>query len=312
MSRLVKFIILAVIGFGLGAGLAWVQHDQSSAPAPQEQAAPAADAMTKAPEGAATEEGAAAPDATVLPDAPAMPAVDGAAATEEGATAAPATEGEAAPAAPAADAAMAPADAGEAAAPQDGMAMEHAAMDHGDAMMKAPEGIAAGANIGGPFTLTDHNGQTVTDKSWPGKQTLVYFGFTNCPDICPVALDKITQALKIAGDASKGVQPLFITVDPARDTPEALKAYLAKYDPSIVGLTGTEDQVKTVRDEYKVFAGKQEGADDAHYLMNHTGYIYLMSEDGKLLEAISGDTTAQALADKIKAHAAAPAGETTP
>lgn len=157
--------------------------------------------------------------------------------------------------------------------------------------------------VGGAFALKDHNGQDVTEKSWPGKQKLVFFGFTTCPDICPVALDKMTNALNALGADAAHIQPILITVDPARDTPEQLKTYLADYHASFVGLTGTDAQIAQAKDAYKVYAAKAAGGDDVNYLMDHSGYIYLMSADDTLLEVFNSDATAETIAEKAKAHA---------
>jgi protein SCO1/2 len=167
----------------------------------------------------------------------------------------------------------------------------------------AENNTVAGSSVGGAFALQDFNGNDVTEKSWPGKMKLVFFGFTSCPDICPAALEKVTAALKISG--TDKVQPLFITVDPARDTGEAMKAYLANYDASYVGLTGSEEQLKAAQDAYKVYASKQEPVSPEHaehYNVDHSGYIYLIGGDEQLLEIFGKDATADAIAAAIAKH----------
>ena len=133
--------------------------------------------------------------------------------------------------------------------------------------------------IGGAFTLTDGDGRTVTDQTYRGKWLLVYFGFTFCPDACPTGLNNITGALKLLGSDAEKFQPLFITVDPARDTPAAMKAYAAAFDPRIVGLTGTPEQIDAVARTYRVYYKRVGEGDD--YTMDHSVAIYVMDPDGK-------------------------------
>lgn len=150
------------------------------------------------------------------------------------------------------------------------------------------------------FLLTDHNGVAVTEKSWPGKYLLVFFGFTNCPDICPTALEKFGVVLeKLGADAAKA-QVLFITVDPARDNAAAMKEYVAKFDKSILGLTGTDEQVKAAIAAFKVYAAKGEEASAGHYLMDHSGFTYFTAPDGQVKEVIKMSETADEMVAKIK------------
>jgi protein SCO1/2 len=150
------------------------------------------------------------------------------------------------------------------------------------------------------FLLTDHNGVAVTEKSWPGKYLLVFFGFTHCPDICPTAMEKFTVALeKLGADAAK-VQVLFVTVDPARDTAAVMKEYVAKFDKSILGLTGTDDQVKAAIAAFKVYAAKTDGADAEHYLMDHSGFTYFTTPEGQVKEVIKMSESAEEMVAKIK------------
>ena len=132
--------------------------------------------------------------------------------------------------------------------------------------------------IGGAFALTSQDGKPVSDKDFPGKYLLVYFGYTSCPDMCPTGLQSISRALdQLKAEADK-VQPLFITVDPARDTAARLKEYDASFHPKIIGLTGTAEQIAAVAKEYQVYYKKGEG--DADYEIEHSSQIYLMSPDG--------------------------------
>ena len=160
----------------------------------------------------------------------------------------------------------------------------------------------AGLNIGGPFTLTDHNGKTVTEKSWPQKYLLVYFGFTHCPDVCPTGLGKLADALNtLPAETVAKIQPLFITIDPARDTIAALKDYVILFHKNLIGLTGTQEQIDSVIKEYRVYAQKQVTVgDEANYMMNHSSYTYLVAPDGHVIDVYAHDATPANMADKIK------------
>jgi cytochrome oxidase Cu insertion factor (SCO1/SenC/PrrC family) len=143
--------------------------------------------------------------------------------------------------------------------------------------------------IGGAFEMTAHTGETVTDKTFEGKFLLVFFGYTFCPDICPTILNNVALALSELGDNAAAVQPLFITVDPARDTPEVLAGYLPAFHPSITGLTGTPEQTTSIAESYRAFFTKIEDDDNDPntYLVGHTAYVYLMGRDGKFLTAFA-------------------------
>jgi protein SCO1/2 len=135
--------------------------------------------------------------------------------------------------------------------------------------------------IGGPFTLISQDNKQVSDTDFAGKYLLVYFGYTSCPDMCPTGLQSMSRALdELKSDADK-VQPLFITVDPARDTPAKLKDYDSAFHPKIIGLTGTPDQISAVAKEYQVYYQKDEG--DQDYEVDHTSLIYLMDPSGALV-----------------------------
>jgi protein SCO1 len=145
------------------------------------------------------------------------------------------------------------------------------------------------AAIGGPFTLVSANGQHVSDQTYRGKWVLIYFGYTFCPDACPTALSNISVALeKLGSDASK-LQPLFVTVDPQRDTLEVMSDYLKSFDPRILGLTGTKDQIDTAIREFHLYV-KQEKSDGDRdsYLVSHSSYIYLIDPQGKFVNVIQG------------------------
>ena len=165
--------------------------------------------------------------------------------------------------------------------------------------------IVAASDLGGEFALTDQNGKTVTNKSWPNKYLLIYFGFTHCPDICPVGLSRMTDALKkLPDDQRAKIQPIFITVDPARDTPQAIKEYAALFDKNLVALTGTEEQINHVKKLYRVYAQKDGTGDD--YMVNHSGYTYLMTPDEKLAGLYPHESTADEVAANLKKVLSAP------
>ncbi len=153
-----------------------------------------------------------------------------------------------------------------------------------------PKVITSGtAAIGGPFTLVATNGGDVRDETYRGKWLLIFFGYTSCPDACPTALNNISAALeKLGSDAAK-LQPLFVTVDPHRDTRELMREYLQSFDTRIVGLTGTRDQIDRVLKEYRVYVAQQKTeADDNEYLVSHSAYIYLVDPNGKFVNVIQG------------------------
>ena len=138
--------------------------------------------------------------------------------------------------------------------------------------------------MGGPFTLTTQAGKTVTDADFKGKYLLVYFGYTFCPDMCPTGLQSIAHAMDQLGPTAEKVQPLFITIDPARDTEEKLREYTASFNPKILGLRGTDEQTASVAKEYQVVYKKQESEDGPdQYMMDHTSLIYLMDPNGKFI-----------------------------
>lgn len=175
-------------------------------------------------------------------------------------------------------------------------------------MLGLTAAVAAEIEIGGPFTLTDQNGQTRSDKDFRGSYMLIYFGYASCPDACPTALTKMTDALAlIAGrDAGKAarVAPIFITVDPERDTPELLKDYAAYFTPRLVALSGDAEALRTAAYAYGVFFAKAP-AGDGNYLMNHTEFIYVMAPDGRYITHFESDVTAEQLAAALEAEAAA-------
>lgn len=151
-----------------------------------------------------------------------------------------------------------------------------------DGRRPGTSGIAA---IGGPFTLTDHTGQARTEKDLQGKLSLIYFGYTYCPDVCPTALQVMSVAVDNLGDKAKGVTPVFITVDPERDTVAHLKKYVSNFHKDMIGLTGTADQIKNAAKVYRVYYRKAEADKNAsdEYLMDHSSVVYLMDRDGRYI-----------------------------
>ena len=139
---------------------------------------------------------------------------------------------------------------------------------------------ARAAAIGGPFELTDHTGKTVTEESFGDRYLLVYFGYAWCPDVCPTELFIIGEAMDALGDLGDEVQPLFITVDPARDSVDALAEYVPSFHPRLVGLTGSEEQIQAAARAYRVYYRLNEPDEDGAYLVDHTSYIYFMDPDG--------------------------------
>jgi protein SCO1 len=158
-------------------------------------------------------------------------------------------------------------------------------------------GVTAPAAIGGPFQLTDQSGQTVTEKNMQGRPTLIFFGFTHCPDVCPTALFEISEVLRALGKDAERVNAYFISVDPERDTSKEMKDYLSSFDPHLKGLTGNPDQIAKVLSAYRVYARKVP-LKDGDYTMDHTALIYLMDREGKFVSPFNlKQTPADAAAD---------------
>src|SRR4051812_49067724 len=149
-------------------------------------------------------------------------------------------------------------------------------------MLGGLRGVTAPAAIGGSFQLTDQTGQTVTDKDLQGRPTLIFFGFTHCPDVCPTSLFEISEVLRALGKNAERVNAWFISVDPERDTAVAMKEYLSSFDPHLKGLTGSPEEVAKVISSYRVYA-KKVPLKDGDYTMDHTALIYLMDRDGKFV-----------------------------
>ena len=161
--------------------------------------------------------------------------------------------------------------------------------------------VTGQAAIGGPFTLEDSKGNVVTESVLAGHYSLVYFGYTFCPDICPLALQNMTQAIMMAGPVAEAVLPVFVTIDPERDTKDVIGAYLGHFHPRMIGLTGTPEQLREAERAYRVYAAKSAGSEGKpDYMMDHTGYIYLMDRDGHYVTHFAKDATAQDISARLR------------
>ena len=168
-------------------------------------------------------------------------------------------------------------------------------------MLGGLRGVTAPAAIGGPFQLTDQAGRTVTEKNLQGKPTLIFFGFTHCPDVCPTSLFEISEVLRAMGGDADRVNAYFISVDPERDTAAAIKDYLSSFDPHLKGLTGDKDAVAKVISGFRVYA-KKVPLKDGDYTMDHTALIYLMDRDGKFVAPFNLKRTPEAAAADLKRY----------
>jgi protein SCO1 len=157
------------------------------------------------------------------------------------------------------------------------------------------------AAIGGPFKLTNQNGETVTDQDLKGHPFLVFFGFTHCPDVCPTTLFEVSQILRALGPDADRVRALFITVDPERDTPALMKDYLSSFDPHMAGLTGDPAAVAAVAKAYRVYY-KKVPLDQGGYTMDHTAIVYLMDKEGRFVSPFSLKRTTEAAAADLRRY----------
>lgn len=157
--------------------------------------------------------------------------------------------------------------------------------------------------VGGSFQLIASDGRTVTDRDFRGKYLLIYFGYTSCPDTCPTTLNDVADALDYLGPSANSVQPLFITVDPQRDTREAIAKYVATFTPRLIGLTGSPDQIASAEKLYHVSAAVVPADNSSsHYSIDHTAVLYLIAPGGDLITALQADQTGAALAAAIRQH----------
>ena len=157
--------------------------------------------------------------------------------------------------------------------------------------------------IGGPFTLTDQTGKTVSDRDFQGRYMLIFFGYTFCPDVCPTTLSTVAAALeKLGPAAARKVVPVFVTVDPERDTAEVMRDYVGAFGSGFVGLTGTPDQIAKVAKAFKVYAAKVKGDSPGQYSVDHSAILYLMGPDGRFVAHFTHGMSADDLAAGLKKH----------
>jgi protein SCO1/2 len=168
-------------------------------------------------------------------------------------------------------------------------------------LMGGLKNVAAPAAIGGPFQLTDQAGQAVTDQNLKGRPTLIFFGFTHCPDVCPTSLFEISEVLRAMGKDADKVNAWFVSVDPERDTAAAMKEYLASFDPHLKGLTGNPEAIAKVISSYRVYARKVP-LKDGDYTMDHTALVYLMDKDGRFVAPFNLKRSPQDAATDLKRY----------
>lgn len=161
------------------------------------------------------------------------------------------------------------------------------------------------ALIGGPFTLVDHEGETVTQRNFRGTHMLVFFGFTHCPDVCPTKLSHIASVMDRLGPLAEEVTPVFISVDPERDTPERMADYVSNFDADIVGLTGTPEQVKRAAKAFRVYYAKVEMDSATGYLMDHSAFTYLMDENGDYVTHFAYGDSVENMTERLRRELAA-------
>jgi protein SCO1 len=178
------------------------------------------------------------------------------------------------------------------------MAPEPVARSGGAASLAIPGGV----KIGGAFRLTNQSGHTVTDEDFRGKFMLISFGYGFCPDICPTALQTMGVAIDLLGPDGERIQPIFITIDPERDTVDFMADYVASFHPRLVGLTGSKADTDKTAALFRVYHAKAEGGAPDAYLMDHSAFIYLMDPDGAFLNIFQHATTPDELARDIRAH----------
>ena len=164
-----------------------------------------------------------------------------------------------------------------------------------------PGGSGTGvALVGGPFSLIDHTGKPVSEQDFRGRFMLVFFGYTYCPDVCPTELQVMMAALDQLGPEAGKIQPVFISIDPERDTAEVLATYVGNFGPRLIGLTGTTEEIASVAKAYRVYYAKAGKSGSEEYLMDHSSILYLMGPDGSFVRHFTYTTDASALAADLK------------
>lgn len=171
--------------------------------------------------------------------------------------------------------------------------------------------VAPGLSVGGEFELVNQDGETVTEDTYAGQFMLVYFGYSSCPDVCPTELSGMATAIDILAErdpaAAEKVTPVFITIDPARDTVDVLKDYAPAFHPRMVGLTGSAEDIEAIARKYRVYYAKGQQIDEEFYLMNHSGYVYLMGPDGAFVTMFHGGTDPDSIAKALQRYVTATA-----
>ncbi|MGI9481492.1 MAG: SCO family protein [Hyphomicrobiales bacterium] len=160
--------------------------------------------------------------------------------------------------------------------------------------------VITAADMGGPLALTDENGAEVTEKKFAGQYALLYFGYSFCPDVCPTGLQKISAGLDKLGNDAGNVVPVFISVDPERDTPDQLKQYTALFHDRMEGLTGTKEQIDAVTKKFRVYYALRNDEDPENYPVDHSSFTYLMSPDWELVAVFSHQVTPEQIASALK------------
>ncbi|QFI68577.1 SCO family protein [Sinorhizobium alkalisoli] len=163
-----------------------------------------------------------------------------------------------------------------------------------------PVFAASPVTVGGPFSLVAPDGNTVTDSDFRGKWMLVFFGYTYCPDICPTTLSEMAIALDRLGEEGKAVQPIFITVDPKRDTPDVIGQYTRAIDPRIMGLSGSPQQLTAAAREYGAYSERHGSGHHGDHLIDHSTYIYVMDPQGKFVRGLEGGASGDEIADTLR------------
>ena len=162
--------------------------------------------------------------------------------------------------------------------------------------------IPGGVSLGGPFALVDTTGAPVTDASYRGRWMLIYFGFTSCPDVCPTELQTVSAALDRLGPLATKIAPIFITIDPERDTPAALAEYVKLFDDRLIGLSGTPDQIAAAARAYRVYFARAKSKDASSYLMDHSSFVYLVGPDGTFRALFRQGMTVDEMAEALKSR----------
>ena len=163
-------------------------------------------------------------------------------------------------------------------------------------------GMVVNVDIGGPFELTDHTGAQFTRDDLAGDYALIYFGYTFCPDVCPTELGLMAEAIDLLEGDGERVRPVMITIDPERDTPDVLSEYVPLFHERLVGLTGTEQEVRDVATKYRVFYRRFEDPSYTYYLMDHTSFVYLLSPTGEIASMFRYQTPPEEMAATIRQH----------